>query len=103
MRRCVPHSLATGLALERRRASIEGRKAMTETIEQRLGARGIVLPQPASPVGTYVPYTRLGNLVFLSGQGPRRPDGTFATGKVGKDVTVEEAYQHARLVGLALL
>ena len=71
--------------------------------EQRLRERGIVLPAVSPPVANYVPYVRTGNLVFLSGVGPRRPDGKLATGKVGGDVTIEEAYQHARLAGLALL
>jgi enamine deaminase RidA (YjgF/YER057c/UK114 family) len=71
--------------------------------EQRLRERGIQLPQANAPVANYVPAVRTGNLVFLSGTGPFRPDGTLATGKVGRDVTVEEAYQHARLTGLVLL
>ncbi len=76
---------------------------MAGTIEQRLRELGIALPRPASPVGNYVPYARLGNLIFLAGQGPRRGDGSFATGKVGAEVSADEAYQHARLVGLGLL
>jgi len=71
--------------------------------EQRLRERGIVLPEAPVPVANYVPSVWTGNLVFVSGQGPRKPDGTLATGKVGKDVTSEEAYQHARLAGLAVL
>ena len=71
--------------------------------EQRLRERGIALPRVTAPVANYVPYVRTGNLVFLAGTGPVRPDGTLATGKVGRDVTVEEAYQHARLTGLMLL
>jgi len=55
------------------------------------------------PLANYVSFKRAGDLVFLSGQGPRYPDGSFATGKVGKDVTVEQAYEHAKLVGLGLL
>ncbi len=57
--------------------------------EQRLRDRGIVLPEAPVPVANYVPSIRTGNLVFVSGQGPRKPDGTLATGKVGKDVTSE--------------
>ena len=71
--------------------------------EQRLRERGIELPRVSAPVANYVPHVRTGNLVFLAGTGPTKPDGTFITGKVGKDVTVEEAYGHARLTGLALL
>ena len=84
-----------------------GRGAVAQTgegfAEQRLKERGIVLPEAPTPVANYVPSVRTGDLVFVSGQGPRKPDGTLATGKVGKDVTAEEAYQHARLAGLAVL
>ena len=84
-----------------------GRGAVAQTgegsAEQRLKERGIVLPEAPAPVANYAPSVRTGNLVFVSGQGPRKPDGTLATGKVGKDVTAEEAYQHARLTGLAVL
>jgi enamine deaminase RidA (YjgF/YER057c/UK114 family) len=77
--------------------------AAAGSAEQRLRERGIELPRVSAPVANYVPHVRTGNLVFLAGTGPVKPDGTFITGKVGKDVTVEEAYGHARLTGLALL
>jgi enamine deaminase RidA (YjgF/YER057c/UK114 family) len=73
------------------------------TPEEKLAAMGLVLPEVPKPVGTYVPYKVSGDTLYLSGQGPRRADGTFATGKVGRDVTVEQAQEHARLVGLGLL
>ena len=71
--------------------------------EQKLAELGLTLPSLPKPVGNYVPFKRAGDLIFLSGQGPRRPDGTTITGKVGRDVTVEEAYDHAKLIGLGLL
>ncbi|MGY2048456.1 RidA family protein [Methylobacterium sp. JK268] len=77
--------------------------ADTTSAEQRLKERGIVLPQAAAPIANYVPFVQTGNLVFVSGQGPRKPDGGLATGKVGKDITAEDAYQHARFAGLAVL
>ena len=73
------------------------------TPEAKLAAMGLVLPEVPKPVGTYLPYKISGNMLYLSGQGPRRADGSFATGKVGRDVPVEEAYEHAKLVGLGLL
>ena len=73
------------------------------TPEAKLAAMGLALPEVPKPVGTYLPYKISGNTLYLSGQGPRRTDGTFATGKVGRDVTVEQAYEHAKLVGLGLL
>jgi enamine deaminase RidA (YjgF/YER057c/UK114 family) len=71
--------------------------------EKRIAELGITLPDPPKPAGTYVPYVITGNLLFVSGNGPRKPDGTFAQGKVGADVTTEEAYEHARLVGITIL
>src|SRR3954468_24932724 len=71
--------------------------------EARLKELGITLPSVATPMANYVPYRLAGNLLFLSGQGPRDEKGAPLTGKVGKDVTVEEAYRRARLIGLGLL
>lgn len=77
--------------------------AETETPEARLARLGLVLPPAPAPVGRYVAYRRAGDLLFLSGQGPRRPDGGYHEGQVGTAVSVTEAYEHARLVGLQLL
>jgi len=71
--------------------------------EKRLKELGIALPAVPTPLANYVPYVRTGKLVFVSGQGPRRADGSFYTGKVGTEVTVQDAYEHARLVGIGLL
>ena len=71
--------------------------------EQKLAELGLTLPQLPKPIGNYVPFRRDGHVIYLSGQGPRRADGTMFTGKVGLDVTIPEAYEHARMVGLGLL
>ncbi|MCX7312757.1 MAG: RidA family protein [Hyphomicrobiales bacterium] len=71
--------------------------------EARLKQLGIVLPPVATPLANYLPYRIAGNLLFLAGQGPRDENGNNLTGKVGADVTVEEAQRRARLVGLGLL
>ncbi|MCX7341972.1 MAG: RidA family protein [Hyphomicrobiales bacterium] len=71
--------------------------------EDNLKKLGLTLPSMPSPIANYVRFKRVGDLVFLSGQGPRKPDGSNHTGKVGADVTVAEAYEHARLTGLGLL
>ncbi len=73
------------------------------TPEEKLQSMGLTLPPVPTPVGNYVPYKRDGNTIYLSGQGPRRPDGTFIVGTVGRDVTIEQAYEHAKIVGLQLL
>ncbi|MCX7384085.1 MAG: RidA family protein [Alphaproteobacteria bacterium] len=64
---------------------------------------GLVLPPPPKPGGNYVPWRIGGGLLFLSGVGPRLPDGTSMTGKVGSELTVEQAYRTARQCGLNLL
>lgn len=73
------------------------------TPEEKLAEMGLTLPKAPTPLANYVPFKRDGNTLYLSGQGPRRADGTMFTGKVGRDVTWEQAYEHARLVGLGLL
>ena len=73
------------------------------TPEQKLNALGLALPELPKPVANYVPFKRAGDMLYLSGQGPRRSDGGMHSGKVGKDVTVKQAYDHAKLVGLGLL
>src|SRR3712207_3478362 len=80
----------------------EGGRSMS--IDARLDERGITLPPLPQPAGNYVHAVRTGNLLFLSGKGPFAPGGGPApTGKVGQDVSTEEAYQHGRAVGLTLL
>lgn len=71
--------------------------------EARLAELGLTLPRLSKPGGTYVDAVRSGNLLFLAGKGPQNLDGSRPTGKVGRDVSTEEAYQHARSVGLMLL
>jgi enamine deaminase RidA (YjgF/YER057c/UK114 family) len=71
--------------------------------EDNLAKLGLTLPVMPSPIANYVRFKRVGDMVYLSGQGPRKPDGTSHTGKVGDDVTWEQAYEHARLTGLGLL
>ncbi len=73
------------------------------TARQRLAELGLDLPEPAVPVATYVPFRRDGDVVYLSGQGPRKAGGGHHVGKVGAGVSVEEAREHARLTGLSLL
>lgn len=70
---------------------------------ERLTKLGIVLPPPPPPIANFLTHVREGNLLFLSGQGPREMDGFLHVGKVGRDVTNEAAYAHARLTGINLL
>lgn len=64
---------------------------------------GLVLLPIPRPIGNFRNFVRAGSLVFISGQGPREADGTMHQGKVGKDVAIADAYQHARLTGLNIL
>lgn len=71
--------------------------------ETRLKQKGIVLTAPSAPVATYVNAVRVGNLLYLAGKGPNMPDGSYITGKVGKDLTIEQGYEAARLTAIAHL
>jgi enamine deaminase RidA (YjgF/YER057c/UK114 family) len=71
--------------------------------EERLKEKGLELPAPLKPVANYVTAVRAGNLVFLSGHGPFRKDGTLITGRVGEDLTLEQAYEASRITTLLLL
>lgn len=71
-----------------------------QTPEEKLKQSGITLPAPQKPVASYVNAVRTGNLIFLAGKGPTNPDGTNTTGKVGKDLTIEQGYAAARLTGI---
>ncbi len=68
--------------------------------ETKLKAMNIELPTIGKPLANYVHVVRSGNLLFLAGKGPSKPDGTFITGKVGKDLTIEQASQAARLTAI---
>lgn len=71
--------------------------------EARVQELGLELPSPPRPVGNYVSAVRVGDMLYLSGCGPRRPDNDPITGKVGRELSVEEGYDAARLVGLNML
>ena len=74
--------------------------ASAQSPEQRLKTLGITLPEAGQPVANYVNAVTTGNLVFLAGKGPRKTDGTYITGKVGRDLSIEEGYAAARLTGI---
>jgi enamine deaminase RidA (YjgF/YER057c/UK114 family) len=68
--------------------------------EAKLKELQITLSAPARAQANYVPCVRSGNLLFLAGAGPLKEDGTYITGKVGQDASVEDAYLAARLVAI---
>ncbi len=67
---------------------------------QRISELGITLPQVATPAGAYVPAVVSGNLVFTAGQIPLVDGKLVATGKVGKDLSAEQAKEIARICAL---
>ena len=70
---------------------------------ERLASLGIKLPPSPPPIANFVTHVVEGNMLYLSGQGPREADGLLHAGKVGAEIGVEDAYKHARLTGINLL
>jgi enamine deaminase RidA (YjgF/YER057c/UK114 family) len=72
-------------------------------VEERITSMNIELKEPPAPVANYVNAVRSGNLIFMAGKGPSRPEGGYISGKIGVDLTQEEGYKAARLAGIAQL
>jgi enamine deaminase RidA (YjgF/YER057c/UK114 family) len=68
-----------------------------------LDSLGIDIPEVSSPIANYVNIVQSGNMLFLAGEGPKKSDGTFVTGKVGENLTIEQGYQAAQLTAQAQL
>jgi len=71
--------------------------------EARIKELKLELPAPPKPVATYIPAVQVGNLLYVSGHGPLKPDGKMLSGRVGADMTLEQGKEAARVVGLAIL
>lgn len=71
--------------------------------DNKLNSLGIKLIQPTKPIANYVKAVRTGNLLFLAGHGPTRPDGSNITGKVGKELTIEQGAEAAKITAISLL
>lgn len=71
--------------------------------DQRLAELNLELPAAPRPMGVYKPFLQMGNLVYVSGHGTLKADGTYIVGKVGRDLDMDEAKLAARQVGLAIL
>ncbi|HVW57804.1 MAG TPA: RidA family protein [Rhizobiaceae bacterium] len=76
---------------------------MAETIETRLKALGITLPSAAAPAANYVPFTRAGNLLFVSGQLPLKDGKLVSTGLLGRDLDVAAGREAARQCAINIL
>ena len=76
---------------------------MTSKVEQRLREIGVTIPNAPSPAANYLPFTRTGNLVFVSGQVPFVDGKLEVTGTVGKNASVEEAQDQAKICAINLI
>ncbi|MGM9511246.1 RidA family protein [Larkinella sp. GY13] len=83
--------------------SIVSGAAFSQSVEAKLKEQGIELAKPTASLANYVKAVRTGNLVFLSGHVSNRADGTGIKGKLGKDLTVEQGYEAAKLSAIGLL
>lgn len=72
-------------------------------VEEKLEKMGIKLYPFKAPTNSYVHVVKAGSMVFTSGHGPKKADGSYILGKVGKDLTVEQGAEAARLSGIAIL
>ncbi len=71
--------------------------------EARLAELGIELPPAPKPMGVYKPIVVVGNMAYLSGHGPLKPDGKLITGRLGLNLDIEAGYEAARVTGTGLL
>ncbi|HMJ69507.1 MAG TPA: RidA family protein [Cyclobacteriaceae bacterium] len=71
--------------------------------DKKLKDLGVTLMEPSKPVANYVKAVRTGNLIFLAGHGPVKADGSYVTGKVGRELTIEQGYDAAKLTAIGLL
>jgi enamine deaminase RidA (YjgF/YER057c/UK114 family) len=73
------------------------------TPEQKLKHLGLVLPAVPTPIANFVMWRQAGSLLYLSGQGPRKEDGSTVVGRLGLNHSVEDGYKDARQIGLQIL
>ncbi len=73
------------------------------TIDERLENLGLTLPPVPEPLANYIPWRVAGDLLYVSGQGPRQEDGSYMVGRLGRDASVDDGYEAARLTGTHLL
>ena len=74
-----------------------------QTVDEKVKQLGLELPPVSKPIANYVKYVRTGNLIFLAGHGPSKTDGTNITGKVGKELSIEQGYEAAKIAALSLI
>ena len=72
-------------------------------VEEKLKELGIKLPVVSKPIAEYVPAKQVGNLVYVSGQGPTRDGKAVYVGRVGEEVSLDEAYKATQICALNCL
>ena len=80
--------------------TLVGAITYAQDAEAKLKELNIVLPVIGKPIANYVHLVRTGNLLFLAGKGPSNAEGVYTTGKVGKDLTLEQGKEAARLTAI---
>jgi enamine deaminase RidA (YjgF/YER057c/UK114 family) len=75
-------------------------EAFPQSPEEKLKQINIQLPEISQSLGSYVDVVKTGKLLYLSGKGPRKPDGKYITGKLGKDLTIQQGYEAARIAAI---
>ena len=71
--------------------------SQAQSPEENLKALGITLPKLTAPIANYVNYVRTGNLIYFSGTGPAEEGQGYIKGKLGKDMTIEQGREAARI------
>jgi len=71
-----------------------------QTPEQKLEQLDIQLPEISPSLGSYVDVVETGKLLYLSGKGPRKPDGGYITGKLGGELTIQQGYDAAKIIAI---
>jgi enamine deaminase RidA (YjgF/YER057c/UK114 family) len=77
--------------------------AQKTDFDKKLTELNIQLIPPSQPIANYVKAVRTGNLLYLAGHGPSKADGSLITGKLGKDMTIEQGYEAARQTAISLI
>jgi len=77
--------------------------SQAQSPEENLKALGIILPKQSAPIANYVNYVRTGNLIYFSGSGPAAEEGGYVRGKLGKDLTIEQGKEAAKITGINMI
>lgn len=77
--------------------------ASWQSPDEKLAKLHLHTPGASQGIGNYIDAVKVGNLIFLSGKGPRRENGEYVTGKLGQELSIQQGYEAARLVAISQL